>query len=140
MKGVAYWDGKAINVATQWVAAAAVTRITRGLSRCAPGCDVSFHPGRASGRATSTCERPLKALVKTAAAAGFTLQDVPVPGIREDEVLIRVKRAGVCGTCRVQVTAGDVTCDATSLEDDDRAAGYVLACVSTPTTDCTVNA
>jgi threonine 3-dehydrogenase len=40
----------------------------------------------------------LKALVKTAAAAGFTLQDVPVPGIREDEVLIRVKRAGVCGT------------------------------------------
>ena len=40
----------------------------------------------------------MKALVKTAAAAGFTLQDVPVPGIREDEVLIRVKRAGVCGT------------------------------------------
>ena len=40
----------------------------------------------------------MKALVKTAAAAGFTLQDVPVPTIRDDEVLIQVRRAGVCGT------------------------------------------
>src|SRR5690349_13490486 len=40
----------------------------------------------------------VKALVKTAAAPGFTLKDVPVPTIRDDEVLIRVKRAGVCGT------------------------------------------
>jgi threonine 3-dehydrogenase len=40
----------------------------------------------------------MKALVKTAAAAGFVLKDVPVPGIRDDEVLIRVCRAGVCGT------------------------------------------
>ena len=40
----------------------------------------------------------MKALVKTSAAPGFTLKDVPVPTIRDDEVLIRVKRAGVCGT------------------------------------------
>ena len=40
----------------------------------------------------------MKALVKTAAAAGFTLQDVPVPTIRDNEVLIRVRNAGVCGT------------------------------------------
>jgi threonine 3-dehydrogenase len=36
--------------------------------------------------------------VKQTAAPGFVLADVPVPTIRDDEVLIRVRRAGVCGT------------------------------------------
>jgi threonine 3-dehydrogenase len=40
----------------------------------------------------------VRALVKTSPTAGFTLKDVPVPTIREDEVLIKVRRAGVCGT------------------------------------------
>ena len=40
----------------------------------------------------------MKALVKRQAGPGFTLEDVPEPRIRDDEVLIRVKRAGVCGT------------------------------------------
>jgi threonine 3-dehydrogenase len=40
----------------------------------------------------------VKALVKAAAAPGFTLTDVAEPTIRDDEVLIRVHRAGVCGT------------------------------------------
>ncbi len=40
----------------------------------------------------------MKALVKRQAGPGFTLEDVPEPTIRDDEVLIRVKRAGVCGT------------------------------------------
>jgi len=40
----------------------------------------------------------VKALVKETARPGFVLKDVPVPGIREDEVLIKVRRAGVCGT------------------------------------------
>lgn len=40
----------------------------------------------------------MKALVKETAAPGFVLRDVPVPKIRDDEVLIRVRRAGVCGT------------------------------------------
>ena len=40
----------------------------------------------------------MKALVKTTAGPGFTLQDVAEPTIRDDEVLIRVRRAGVCGT------------------------------------------
>jgi threonine 3-dehydrogenase len=40
----------------------------------------------------------VKALVKAAAEPGFVLRDVPVPVIRDDEVLIRVRRAGVCGT------------------------------------------
>jgi threonine 3-dehydrogenase len=40
----------------------------------------------------------MKALVKQKAARGFVLTEVPTPEIRDDEVLIRVRRAGVCGT------------------------------------------
>jgi threonine 3-dehydrogenase len=40
----------------------------------------------------------VKALVKASAGPGFVLRDVPEPRIRDDEVLIRVRRAGVCGT------------------------------------------
>jgi threonine 3-dehydrogenase len=40
----------------------------------------------------------MKALVKESRTPGFVLKDVPVPAIRDDEVLIRVRRAGVCGT------------------------------------------
>jgi threonine 3-dehydrogenase len=40
----------------------------------------------------------VKALVKQSAGPGFVLKDVPEPRIRDDEVLIRVRRAGVCGT------------------------------------------
>jgi threonine 3-dehydrogenase len=40
----------------------------------------------------------VKALVKAAAGPGFKLTEVPEPKIRDDEVLIRVRRAGVCGT------------------------------------------
>lgn len=40
----------------------------------------------------------MRALVKATAGPGFTLHDVPEPQIRDDEVLIRVRRAGVCGT------------------------------------------
>lgn len=37
-------------------------------------------------------------MVKESPVSGFTLKEVPVPEIRDDEVLIRVRRAGVCGT------------------------------------------
>ena len=40
----------------------------------------------------------MKALVKESAGVGFALKNVAEPAIRENEVLIRVRRAGVCGT------------------------------------------
>jgi threonine 3-dehydrogenase len=40
----------------------------------------------------------LKALVKARAEPGLGLEDVPVPTIGRDDVLIRVLRTGVCGT------------------------------------------
>jgi ferredoxin-NADP reductase len=45
-------------------------------------------------------------------------------------------RSGVCGTCRVRVSSGEVSCESTVLDADDRAQGYVLACVTTAETDC----
>jgi threonine 3-dehydrogenase len=36
--------------------------------------------------------------VKSVAGPGFTLQEVAEPRIRDNEVLIRIRRAGVCGT------------------------------------------
>lgn len=47
-------------------------------------------------------------------------------------------RAGVCGTCRTRVVEGDVSCDGGILDDDDRAAGYVLACVASPRSHCVI--
>ena len=40
----------------------------------------------------------MKALVKARAEPGLVLEDVPVPAPGRDDVLIRVLRAGVCGT------------------------------------------
>src|ERR687896_236302 len=43
-------------------------------------------------------EPRVKALVKESAAPGLTLKEIAEPTMREDEVLIRVTRAGICGT------------------------------------------
>jgi len=40
----------------------------------------------------------MKAVVKAAAAPGAEIRDVPVPTAGPNEVLLRVLRAGVCGT------------------------------------------
>ena len=47
-------------------------------------------------------------------------------------------RAGVCGTCRVRVTDGEVDCESMTLDAGERRHGYVLACVSQARTHCTV--
>lgn len=47
-------------------------------------------------------------------------------------------RAGVCGTCRTKVVEGDVACEGGILDQDDRAAGYVLACVASPRSHCVI--
>lgn len=40
----------------------------------------------------------MRAILKPEAAPGLALRDVPTPEIRPDEVLIKVRRAGICGT------------------------------------------
>src|SRR5437773_9983594 len=40
----------------------------------------------------------MKAVVKARAEPGLWLEDVPVPEVRGDDVLIRVLKASICGT------------------------------------------
>ncbi len=47
---------------------------------------------------TPTRTKTMKAIVKTTAAPGAEIRDVPVPTPGTGEVLLRVLRAGVCGT------------------------------------------
>lgn len=49
-------------------------------------------------------------------------------------------RAGVCGTCRTRVLSGETDCRSSVLDAEDRAAGYVLACVTQIASNCTVDA
>ena len=49
-------------------------------------------------------------------------------------------RSGVCQACRTRVREGTVDCRSDVLDPDDRAAGYVLPCVSWALTDCVVEA
>jgi ferredoxin-NADP reductase len=48
-------------------------------------------------------------------------------------------RAGVCGTCRVRVTDGEVDCTSDTLSPGEQAEGFVLACVSTVRSGCTLD-
>ena len=41
----------------------------------------------------------MKALVKSRAEPGIWLEDVPVPEAGTNEVLIRIHKTGICGTC-----------------------------------------
>jgi threonine 3-dehydrogenase len=45
----------------------------------------------------------MKAIMKTEPRPGIQLEEIPVPPISQDEVLIRVKAVGICGS-DVQIT------------------------------------
>lgn len=47
---------------------------------------------------TSTRATTMKAIVKASAAPGIEIHEVPVPSAGAGEILLKVKRAGVCGT------------------------------------------
>ena len=52
----------------------------------------------ATGTATPTRATTMKAVVKAKTGPGVEIHDVPVPTIGPGEILLRVLRAGVCGT------------------------------------------
>lgn len=88
--------------------------------------------GQARDRHTMTCVASRKAVP---IESGQTLLEAAE---QADVDLPLLCRAGICGTCRVRVVDGDVQCSSATLDADDLRAGYVLACVSTTDTDCSV--
>ena len=40
----------------------------------------------------------MKALVKVSPSAGFTMQEIEIPSIHDNDVLIRIKKTAICGT------------------------------------------
>jgi ferredoxin-NADP reductase len=87
----------------------------------------------ATGRLDVKCGRsgrtmpiaPGQTLLEAAEAAGVALESLC--------------RAGICGTCRTRVVEGDVECESDALGADERAAGFVLACVATAHSNCTID-
>jgi ferredoxin-NADP reductase len=49
-------------------------------------------------------------------------------------------RVGVCATCRTRLVSGDVEGDFDAIDPADQAAGFILACVARPLTDCVIDA
>jgi ferredoxin-NADP reductase len=49
-------------------------------------------------------------------------------------------RSGVCQSCRTRLAEGDVDCQSTVLDAGDRAAGFILPCVSWAQSDCVLEA
>jgi len=49
-------------------------------------------------------------------------------------------RSGVCQACRTRVADGDVDCQSSVLDPDDRAEGFILPCVSWPHSDVVLEA
>jgi len=47
-------------------------------------------------------------------------------------------RSGMCLTCRTRLLEGQVECASDSLDAEERAAGYILPCVSWPKSDCVI--
>ena len=114
---------------------------------------VAFASARAAGEAPAvgvvTPAEPA-----AAAAAGFKLrlvvsgQSIAASGSRTlletcEAAGIRLPsacRAGICGTCRSRIVDGQVRCESSLLDESERAEGYILPCVSWPTSDCALEA
>lgn len=58
----------------------------------------------------------------------------------EGVAMVSSCRSGVCQSCRTRLKSGDADCRSDILDPDDRAAGYILPCVSWPTADCVLEA
>jgi ferredoxin-NADP reductase len=78
----------------------------------------------ASGRTAAA--PPSQTLLETAEAEGIAIPSSC--------------RSGVCQACRTLLCEGDADCRSTVLDAADRAAGFVLPCVTWPTTDCVLEA
>lgn len=78
-----------------------------------------------TSRRTVTASRS-RTLLETAEAGGLHIQTIC--------------RSGVCLSCRTRLKSGTADCQSDVLDPADRAAGFVLPCVTRPTSDCVLEA
>ena len=107
-------------------AVAATLVNTAGLT--APNTDHSRHQHQVTFASSGRTAR---------AASSQTLLDIAE---LEGVAIASSCRSGVCLTCRTRLTEGDADCRSSMLDPDDRAAGFVLPCVTWATTDCVLEA
>ncbi len=80
-------------------------------------------------------------LQKSAVTVGVTADQSLLEAVEGAGVAIDSScRAGVCLTCRTRLLSGEVECSSDSLDDEDRAAGYILPCVSYAKGNCILDA
>jgi ferredoxin-NADP reductase len=78
----------------------------------------------ATGRTSRACGS--QTLLETAEAEGIEI--------------VSSCRSGVCQSCRTRLAQGEVDCQSAVLDADDRAAGFILPCVSWAQSDCVLEA
>ena len=100
---------------------------------------------------TTVAAPPTEVAVAETYAITFAQSEVEVEGDTEMPLLDLAEendvdldygcRSGSCGDCRVLLLNGTVDqMTDEGLDEDEIKAGYILTCVSTPTSDCTLDA
>ncbi len=108
--------------------AIAASQVNAVAAREAPAAPAS------SDAVTLTFER---SGVSVSARASMTLLE---SAEAEGVAIVSSCRSGVCQSCRTRLMAGDADCRSDVLDPDDRAAGFVLPCVTWPNSDCVLEA
>ena len=111
----------------------------------APAAAVATAGGRGTGGTPPPRTGGKEGYVVTLQRSGLT-----APAQRSQTILEAVEeaggslttscRAGICLACRTRLLDGDAHCDSESLDDRDRADGYILPCVSYAKSDCVLEA
>jgi ferredoxin-NADP reductase len=90
----------------------------------------------AAGQGAYTIRFATSGRTVSAPASGTLLETAEADGIPIPSSC----RSGVCQSCRTRVIDGAVECRSDILDPEDRAAGFILPCVSWPTGDCVLEA
>ena len=112
----------------QFETAVAASQVNAVAPRVAPAASAS------ADAVTLTFER---SGVSVSARSSVTLLE---SAEAEGVAIISSCRSGVCQSCRTRLTAGQADCRSDVLDPEDRAAGFVLPCVTWPTGDCVLEA
>jgi ferredoxin-NADP reductase len=96
----------------------------------------SAHNAAGTGRSEFQVTFAATGLTSRASGSQTLLETAEAEGV----AITSSCRSGVCQACRTRLAEGDVDCQSTVLDADDRAAGFILPCVSWAQSDCVLEA